>query len=160
MNEIISDERLKALLLAQNQEVNNPVLLDAQEQAAKTNDWKFVYQLSKVAGLETSVLIDAEGRIQIDWGSPGLVPLKPFFGAKAPFSIWVHTHPSMSAYWSITDRRSLAHSTGILERAMVLGEEGFKIAKNTLHISTPVDYRLGDNTQLALWTDEEVISWE
>ncbi|MEC8736356.1 MAG: hypothetical protein VXX39_05305, partial [Candidatus Thermoplasmatota archaeon] len=124
MNEIISDERLEALVLAQNQEVNNPILLKAQKQAAKTNDWKFVYQLSKVAGLETSVLIDAKGRIQIDWGSPGLVPLKPFFGAKAPFSMWVHTHPSMSAYWSITDRRSLAHSTGILERAMVLGEEG------------------------------------
>ena len=160
MNEIINDEKLKALVLAQNQEVNNPVLLEAQKQAAKTNDWKFVYQLSKVAGLETSVLIDAEDRIQIDWGSPGLVPLKPFFGAKAPFSIWVHTHPSMSAYWSITDRRSLAHSTGILERAMVLGEEGFKIARNTLHVSNPADYRLGDNSQLAYWTDEEVISWE
>ena len=160
MNEIISDERLEALVLAQHQEVNNPVLLEAQKQAAKTNDWKFVYQLSEVAGLETSVLIDAVGRIQIDWGSPGLVPLKPFFGAKAPFSMWVHTHPSMSAYWSITDRRSLAHSTGILKRAMVLGEEGFKIANNTLHISSALDFRLGDDTQLAHWTDEEVISWE
>ena len=69
----------------------------------------------------------------------------------------MHIHQCLLTGQLIED---LAHSTGILERAMVLGEEGFKIAKNTLHISTPVDYRLGDNTQLALWTDEEVISWE
>ena len=51
MNEIISDERLEALVLAQNRQVNNPVLLEAQKQAAKANDWKFVYQLRKLLDL-------------------------------------------------------------------------------------------------------------
>ena len=51
-------------------------------------------------------------------------------------------------------------NAGKAKKAMVLGEEGFKIANNTLHNSALADFRLGDNTQLAHWTDEEVISWE
>ena len=72
MNEIINDDRLEALVLAQNRQVNNPVLLEAQKQAAKANDWKFVYQLSEVAGLETLVqsMPKAEFRLigaLLDW---------------------------------------------------------------------------------------------
>ena len=135
MNEIISDERLEALVLAQNRQVNNPVLLEAQKQAAKANDWKFVYQLSKVAGLETSVLIDAEGRIQIDWGSQDWFFENRFLEQRL-LSVcgYIRIHQCLLTGLSLIGRL-LAHSTGILESAMVLGEEGFKIIKNTLHIS-------------------------
>lgn len=159
MTVILDSQKSEALGLAHSQEVHNEILLNAQKVAAKSGDWKFVYELSKKAGLETSVLIDSSGKMQIDWGSPGLVPLRPFYGAKAPFTLWVHTHPSMGAYWSMTDRKSLAYSTSILKEAMVLGEPGMKIAKNSL-FSDDIDLqRLSKSPALSNWTDEEVIPW-
>ena len=55
-------------------------------------EWDVVYALSVLAGLETSVLIDAEDVISIDWGTSGHVQLSPPVGCKAPFKLWVHTH--------------------------------------------------------------------
>ena len=161
MNEIISDERLEALLLAHNQEINNPVLLDAQKHAAKTNDWKFVYQLSKVAGLETSVLIDSEDNISLDWGDPGRVILKAPHGFMAPSKIWVHTHPGFMAYWSSTDTNSLALGCSIIEKALVLGSPGIKQALNSsFNELSDITERIDDNGPLSQWSDEGVLGWQ
>ena len=82
---------------------------------------------SLIAGLETSVLIDANGEIQIDWGSPGRVPLRPPVGMIA-FRVWVHTHPDskhIGAY-----RQKQPCNCGILSRALVLGAPGIKQSRN------------------------------
>ena len=159
MTILVDSQKQEALSLAKNQEVDNENLLLAQKLAAKSGDWEFVYELSRTAGLETSVLIDSSGKMQIDWGSPGLVPVRPFYGAEAPFVLWVHTHPSMGAYWSMTDRQSLAYSTSILKEAMVLGEPGVKVSRNSLYFEIQDKKMLSNSPSLCNWTEEEVIPW-
>ena len=119
-----------AMNAAWDGDVDTPEVLEVQQAAASAGAWNAVYVLSAVAGLETSVLIDAEGSVFIDWGSPGLVPLRAHVGAMAPFQVWVHTHPRFDAYWSGTDRQSLANGTGVLREALVLGYDGVKRARN------------------------------
>ncbi|MEC7111415.1 MAG: hypothetical protein VXX03_04685, partial [Candidatus Thermoplasmatota archaeon] len=119
-----------AMNAAWDGDVDTPEVLEVQQAAASAGAWNAVYVLSAVAGLETSVLIDAEGTVFIDWGSPGLVPLRAHVGAMAPFQVWVHTHPRFDAYWSGTDRQSLANGTGVLREALVLGYDGVNRARN------------------------------
>ena len=70
-----------AMNAAWDGDVDTPEVLEVQQAAASAGAWNAVYMLSAVAGLETSVLIDAEGSVFIDWGSPGLVPLRAHVGA-------------------------------------------------------------------------------
>ena len=92
-------------------------LLAVQETLAEAGRWDGVYVLSVLAGLETSVLIDADDKVFIDWGTAGQVTLQPPVGGRIPFKLWVHTHPRFAAYWSGTDTNSLSLGAGILETA-------------------------------------------
>jgi hypothetical protein len=147
--------------MAQQRRVDDEVLLDVQHRAAQSGRWDVVYAISVLAGLETSVLIDAENVISIDWGTSGFVQLSPPVGCVAPFKLWVHTHPGFSAYWSGTDTRSLSIGVGIVEKAMVLGSPGVKCAHNATMLPLTEDTaRIASNGPLNDWSDEEIISWE
>ena len=94
----------------------------------------------------------------IDWGSPGLVPLRAHVGAMAPFQVWVHTHPRFDAYWSATDRQSLANGAGVLNEALVLGFDGVKRARN-LGANEPDTTRIGGSPALDAWSQEDPAPW-
>ena len=149
----------EACLAASSREVGHPDLLKAQEMLAARGRWDGVYILSVLAGLETSVLIDAESQIFIDWGTAGQVQLQPPVGAKSPFKLWVHTHPNFAAYWSITDTNSLSLGTTILETAMVLGEPGPKFSGNSAFNDVLSEPFIAKEGPLSNWTDEEPTTW-
>lgn len=149
---------MAACLQAEAKAVEAEELLLVQRRAAEHGRWDLVYNLSLIAGLETSVLIDANGEIQIDWGSPGRVPLRPPVGMMAPFRLWVHTHPGFHSYWSSTDRNSLAIAQGILDRALVLGAPGVKESRNMVEEDSTK--RLGVVGPLSSWSDQDIVSWD
>ena len=122
---------------------------------AKQSNWYFIYLLSKSAAREVSILVDANDHYWVDWGTIGSVKLSPPTGSVLPFKLWVHTHPSNTAYWSITDRNSLNMAKGILEEALVLGEDGLLSTALQPITSNTVD-DINSNLQ---WTEEEVTSW-
>ena len=152
------DEWADAIDAAWDGEVDTPAVLNVQQAAARAGAWNAVYVLSAVAGLETSVIVDAEGAVFIDWGSPGLVPLRAHVGAMAPFQVWVHTHPRFDAYWSVTDRQSLANGTGVINEALVLGFDGIKRARN-LGEDEPDAARIGGSPALDAWSQEDPAPW-
>jgi hypothetical protein len=147
--------------LAENKQVDSPLLLDFQSNSASAGRWDAVYAISLLAGLETSVLIDADDEVFIDWGTSGRVPLKPPVGARMPFKTWVHTHPGFAAYWSATDTNSLAIGSGILRQAIVLGAPGPKVAIN---LAFNKDYdassTINASGPLSSWSDEPVTPWD
>lgn len=122
---------------------------------AKQGNWYFIYLLSKSVAREVSILVDANDNYWVDWGTIGRVKLSPPTGSVLPFKLWVHTHPSNTAFWSITDRNSLDMAKGILEAALVLGENGLLSTALQPITSTTVD---DINTNLQ-WTEEKVTSW-
>jgi hypothetical protein len=124
------------------------------EQVVKEN-WYMVYLISKLVSREVSILIDSNDKIWVDWGTIGRVKLSPPIGSTLPFKLWVHTHPSNTAYWSITDRNSLEIAKGILEKALVLGENGLLSSVVQPITSTTVD-NINPNLR---WTEEEVTNW-
>jgi len=147
--------------LAENKKVDAPVLIQFQRTSASAGRWDAVYAISLLAGLETSVLIDADDAVFIDWGTSGRVPLKPPVGARMPFKTWVHTHPGFAAYWSVTDTNSLAIGSGILRQAIVLGSPGPKTAIN-LTFNEDYEYQNTINASgpLSNWSDEPVTPWD
>lgn len=149
----------RACIAAQERRVNDEDLLTAQRMLAQAGRWDGVYVLSVIAGLETSVLIDADEKIFIDWGTAGQVTLQPPVGGRIPFKLWVHTHPRFASYWSITDTNSLSLGTGILESAMVLGQPGPKHSSNRSLIEVDDDSMLSEHGPLSQWTDEEPVPW-
>ncbi|GIT11157.1 MAG: hypothetical protein CM1200mP32_06500 [Methanobacteriota archaeon] len=62
------------------------------------------------------MLIDAGDKIYIDIGTSGEVKMAPPEDAKVPFKLWIHSHPR-DAYWTPTDRDTIACYTGLLEKA-------------------------------------------
>ena len=155
--DITYEQWMSACIQAEARAVESEEVQSVQRSAAQHGRWDLVYNLSLIAGLETSVLIDANGEIQIDWGSPGRVPLRPPVGMMAPFRVWVHTHPGFQAYWSITDKNSLAIAQGILSRALVLGAPGIKQRRN---IEPENRKTISQDGPLQHWTDEEVVAWD
>jgi hypothetical protein len=147
--------------LANDRQVEHAMLIETQSKAALSGRWDVVYALSALAGLETSVLIDAEDNVSVDWGSPGRVALSPPVGCAAPFKVWTHTHPGFDAYWSGTDTNSLAIASGIVSRALVLGAPGIKQSLNE-HLSTVKEgtERIMNQGPLNHWTNETILSWE
>ena len=122
---------------------------------AQKSNWHMIYLLSKSVSREVSILVDSKDNYFVDWGTIGSVKLSPPVGAVLPFKLWVHTHPSNTAYWSITDRNTLEIAKGILEKALVLGENG--LLSTTLQpISSSTDDTVNPNLQ---WTEEEVMGW-
>ncbi|MAP53706.1 MAG: hypothetical protein CL605_02260 [Altibacter sp.] len=78
-----------------------------------------------LGGLEVSVIVDANDRLFMNSGSPGLVDYGGVMvsGMKLPLKSWIHTHPFGVAFWSGTDRRTLRTWRPILNQAIVLGGE-------------------------------------
>ena len=135
-------------------------IMEIQAKAALLGRWDVVYVLSRLAGLETSVLIDAEDNVSVDWGSPGRVALAPPVGCAAPFKVWTHTHPGFEAYLSVTDTHSLAIASGIVAKALVLGAPGIKQSLNAALASVDDEVgRISPDGPLNLWTDEAVTTW-
>lgn len=149
----------RACIAAQERRVDDEDLLTVQRMLAQAGRWDGVYVLSVMAGLETSVLIDADEKIFIDWGTAGQVTLQPPVGGRIPFKLWVHTHPRFASYWSSTDTNSLSLGAGILESAMVLGQPGPKHSSNRSLIEAEEDAMLSDRGPLSQWTDEEPVPW-
>ena len=114
-----------------------------------------IYQLSNFVSREVSILVDSKDNYFVDWGTIGSVELSPPVGAVLPFKLWVHTHPSNTAYWSITDRNTLEIAKGILDKALVLGENGLLSTTLQPTTSSTVDIE-NPNPQ---WTEEEVMGW-
>ena len=122
---------------------------------AKKGNWYMIYLLSKYVSREVSILVDSKDNYFVDWGTIGSVELSPPVGAVLPFKLWVHTHPSNTAYWSITDRNTLEIAKGILDKALVLGENG--LLSTTLQPTTSCTFdNENPNPQ---WTEEEVMGW-
>ena len=122
---------------------------------AKKGNWYMIYLLSKYVSREVSILVDSKDNYFVDWGTIGSVELSPPVGAVLPFKLWVHTHPSNTAYWSITDRNTLEIAKGILDKALVLGENGLLSTTLQPTTSSTVDI---DNPN-PQWTEEEVMGW-
>ena len=122
---------------------------------AKKGNWYMIYQLSNFVSREVSILVDSKDNYFVDWGTIGSVELSPPIGAVLPFKLWVHTHPSNTAYWSITDRNTLEIAKGILDKALVLGENGLLFTTLQPTTSSTVDIE-NPNPQ---WTEEKVMGW-
>ena len=69
---ITSEQWTSACFQAEARAVESEEVQSVQRLAAQHGRWDLVYNLSLIAGLETSVLIDANGEIQIDWGYLGV----------------------------------------------------------------------------------------
>jgi len=149
----------RACQAASERRVDDDDLLAVQRLLAEAGRWDGVYILSVMAGLETSVLIDADERIFIDWGTAGQVTLQPPVGGRLPFKLWVHTHPRFASYWSSTDTNSLSLGARILESAMVLGQPGPKHSTNRAMVKVDNTTMLSDEGPLNLWTSEEPVPW-
>ena len=156
----VTDEEWEvACIAATERAVDDPVLLDVQRKLSQADRWDGVYVLSVMAGLETSVLIDADDQVYLDWGTAGQVRLQPPVGARIPFKLWVHTHPRFDAYWSGTDTGSLSLGAAILEKAIVLGQPGPKHSANQSLVDIQQAEYLADEGPLSQWTDEAPVPW-
>jgi len=119
---------------------------------ATQKDWKNLWDIADLLGREVSVLFDSEDKVWVDVGTSGQVRLAPPEGAIIPFKLWIHTHP-WDAYWSSTDLDSLLLFSGILNEAIVLGNDHFK---RTIHSQEKVPTPLELGSALENWTDEEL----
>ena len=136
-------------------DVESEFWLDLVTNMAQKSNWHMIYLLSKSVSREVSILVDSKDNHFVDWGTIGSVKLSPPIGAVLPFKLWVHTHPSNAAYWSITDRNTLEIAKGILDKALVLGEDGL-LSTILQPIGSCTDDTVNSNLQ---WTEEEVIGW-
>ena len=136
-------------------DVESESCIDLVIDLAKKHNWHMIYLLSNFVSREVSILVDSKDNYFVDWGTIGSVELRPPVGAVLPFKLWVHTHPSNTAYWSITDRNTLEIAKGILDKALVLGENGLLATTLQPTTSSTVDI-VNPNPQ---WTEEEVMGW-
>ena len=117
--------------------------------------WQQIWEIGNRLLREVSVLIDAEGKYYIDIGTSGEVKMSPPIGAKVPFKLWLHTHPQ-DAYWSSTDRDTIASYTSLLERAVVLGHDHYK---QTVFSDSPEAALEGDGP-LSSWTSAPTVLYK
>ena len=136
-------------------DVESEFWLDFVINSAKKDNWNIIYLLSNYVSREVSILVDSKNNHFVDWGTIGSVELSPPIGAVLPFKLWVHTHPSNTAYWSVTDRNTLEMAKGILEKALVLGENG--LLSTTLQATN--SFTGDDDNSKSQWTVEEVMGW-
>ena len=146
----------------QIQEITELIRINGQDNEKTTQliselttqkDWDKIYQISEFFGQEISILVDAQERIFVDWGSISRVELTPPLGSVVPFKLWLHTHPRNQAFWSETDQYSLFIAERILEQAIVLGMDGILSTSNTnlLELKPSIDQ--------SCWTLEQVTAW-
>ena len=136
-------------------DVESEFWLDLVTNMAQKSNWHMIYLLSKSVSREVSILVDSKDNHFVDWGTIGSVKLSPPIGAVLPFKLWVHTRPSNAAYWSVTDQNTLEIAKGILDKALVLGEDGL-LSTILQPIGSSTDDTVNSNLQ---WTEEEVIGW-
>ena len=150
------------MIILQIQEITELIRINGQDSEKTTQliselttqkDWDKIYQISEFFGQEISILVDAQERIFVDWGSISRVELTPPLGSVVPFKLWLHTHPRNQAFWSETDQYSLFIAERILEQAIVLGMDGILSTSNTnlLELKPSIDQ--------SCWTLEQVTSW-
>jgi len=123
---------------------------------AQKENWFSIFLISQRVSREVSILIDADNRIWVDWGTKGEVHLHPPAGSRLPYKLWVHTHPRGKAYWSDTDKNSLAIASTILEKALVLGIDG---VLSTSIIDDEQIPTLSGKGPISQWSAEKVKSW-
>ena len=119
---------------------------------AKKRRWQDIWNIGDQILREVSVLIDAEDKIYIDIGTSGEVKMSPPKDAKVPFNLWIHSHPR-DAYWSSTDRDTIGCYTGLLQRAVVLGHDHYKMT----HHTESAEASLEPKGSLAAWTSEPTV---
>ena len=150
------------MIILQIQEITELIRINGQDSEKTTQliselttqkDWDKIYQISEFFGQEISILVDAQERIFVDWGSISRVELMPPLGSVVPFKLWLHTHPRNQAFWSETDQYSLFIAERILEQAIVLGMDGILSTSNTnlLELKPSIDQ--------SCWTLEQVTAW-
>jgi len=119
---------------------------------AKKRRWQDIWKIGDQILREVSVLIDSEDKIYIDIGTSGEVKMSPPKDAKVPFNLWIHSHPR-DAYWSSTDRDTIGCYTGLLQRAVVLGHDHYKMTRHT----ESAEASLEPKGSLAAWTSEPTV---
>ena len=105
------------------------VIRETIGQLALEGRWSEIWAIADSMGREVSILLDRRNKAFVDVGTAGRVNLNPPDGSEVPFRLWVHTHPR-DAYWSSTDRGSLALYSGLLDEALVLGFDHLKRSVN------------------------------
>jgi hypothetical protein len=123
---------------------------------ALNENWLPVYILSQITNREVSILIDADDKVWVDWGSQSEVKLHPPAGSSIPFKMWIHTHPRGDAYWSDTDKTSIASVGTILQRALVLGNSGILFTSYNDDELVP---KCSNTGPLSHWSEEDVRPW-
>ena len=142
----------------QSEDLRSDALLQSFAYFAVEGHWHRVWHLADALKREVSILFDAQGWIWVDIGTIGMVHVSPPIGSELPLRLWVHTHP-WSAYWSDTDRRTLAGFSGALEEALVLGHDHLVRSIGRDPETNPFGRKLSSNGPLRYWTDEEPISY-
>jgi hypothetical protein len=142
------------------EELSNTGIQEARVQAALAaagmeQNWQEVWNIADLLGVEISLLFDSADNIWVDIGTAGSVRLQPPGGAILPFRLWVHTHPR-DAYWSATDKRTLAIWQMLLDKALVLGHDHYKQSVKGDATELP---RLSSAGPLASWSDEEIVQY-
>ena len=122
---------------------------------AKAERWQEIWAIGDRLHREVSILIDAEDKFYVDIGTSGEVKMSPPLDAKVPFKIWLHSHPR-DAYWSSTDRDTIAAYTSLLEKAIVLGHDHYK---QTVFSESPESV-LEEEGPLSSWTSELTVLYE
>ena len=118
---------------------------------AEKEKWSNLWDLADTLQREVSILFDNEENIWVDIGTRGEVRMSPPMGAIIPFKMWIHTHP-YNAYWSKTDLDTLACFSLIMENAMVLGHDHYKMTRK---ITSEEQKALAKKGPLKLWTYEK-----
>ena len=131
------------------------VIRETIGQLALERRWSEVWEIADSMGREVSILIDRRNMVFVDVGTAGRVNLNPPEGSEVPFRLWVHTHPR-DAYWSSTDRDSLAHYSMLLDEALVLGFDHLKRSVNGLSHPEP----LAQEGPLSRWSSEAVVPYD
>ena len=92
---------------------------------------------------EIQIVIDDDGEIFIDVGTPGYVDFsfEPS-GMKLPIMCWIHTHPFGQAFFSGTDWKTIKSWKGMMQSATVLGDNQFISYDCNSEIAKQVQYGL------------------
>jgi len=131
------------------------VIRETIGQMALEGCWEDVWKIADSMGREVSILLDRRERVFVDVGTAGSVILRPPEGSEIPFRLWVHTHPRL-AYWSQTDKDSLARYSNLIEEALVLGFDHLKRTVN----GGDHPRALAEEGPLSRWSSEPNVPYE
>ena len=110
-------------------EVWKHLLLKGEDDPSDERFIEAIWNASKniLPGLEISVIIDRDGRLFMNSGSPGYVDYGGVMvaGMKIPIKCWIHNHPFGSSFWSGTDTHTLRNWRPILDQAIVIGNKEY-----------------------------------